>query len=316
MIPDFLASCLLGRTAAPGDARMRDAMGKKPESLEDKMVLVTGAASGIGRQLAKDLYWNEGCRLVLVDVNAGELDVLRMELEPPEDSVPGQKPRVEAFTCDISSSESVAGLKRSVGRRKLDVLINNAGITYLGSFEKMDFDDFERVIQVNLLGTVRITKAFLLNLLTSAKPYVVNVASMAGLVGAPGLSAYVASKFGICGFSDAIGTELEGRVGVGTVCPTFVKTNIARNALYEAGAKDTSRRNRAGRADSFLSSFGANPKKVSSAVIRTIKERKKLVLVNPDAYMFYYLHRFFPGLSERFAAIGYRMLIAAGVVDP
>ncbi len=267
-----------------------------PESLKDKTVLVSGAASGIGRRLAQDLYWNEKSRLILVDVDEKELRILKDELEPEDGG-----DRVLALVCDISSEDSVARLVRAVGRRRVDALVNNAGVAVLGSFEHTDFADFERVVRVNLLGTARLTKAFLPNLLEGGKSFIVNVASMAGLVGAPGMSAYVASKFGIVGFSDALHAELGKRVGVGVVCPTFVRTNIAKGAR--------------GKADWFLGAVGSKPEKVSAAIIRTIKERKKLVLVNADAYLFYYLNRFFPGLSETMIWAAYKVLKATGVIE-
>ena len=265
-------------------------------SLKDKTVLVTGAASGIGRQLALDLYWDEKCRLILVDVDAEGLEVLKNELEPEEDGG-----RVTAHVCDIGSAESVAALVTAVGGRPLDVLVNNAGVTHLGSFEHTEFSDFERVVRVNLLGTARLTKSFLPSLLAGTEPFIVNVASMAGLVSAPGMSAYVASKFGVVGFSDALHAEIGSRVGIGVVCPTFVRTNIAKGAH--------------GKADSFLGAVGSDPKKVSAAVIRTIKERKRLVLVNADAYLFYYFNRFFPSLSETMVRAGYKVLLATGVIE-
>jgi len=268
-----------------------------PERLKDRTVLVTGAASGIGRRLAQDLYWNEKCRLLLVDMNEEELGILKNELEPDEDG-----DRVKAFACDIASEESVGKLVGAVGPRRLDVLVNNAGVAHLGSFEHTAFEDFERVVRVNLLGTARLTKAFLPALLKGGDGFIVNVASMAGLVSAPGMSAYVASKFGVVGFSDALHAELGERLGIGVVCPTFVRTNIAKKAR--------------GKADSFLGVVGSEPAKVSAAIIRTIKERKKLVLVNADAYLFYYLNRFFPSLSETMVSAGYRMLVATGVVEP
>ncbi|MEK7859363.1 MAG: SDR family NAD(P)-dependent oxidoreductase [Elusimicrobiota bacterium] len=264
--------------------------------LKDRTVLVTGAAAGIGRRLSQDLFWNEGCRLILVDIDAEELAVLKDELEPE-----GEGDRVEARVCDIASEDAVEKLARALGQRRLDVLVNNAGIAQLGSFEHTSFKSFEHVIQVNLLGTARLTKALLPCLLKSPSAFIVNVASMAGLVGAPGMSAYVASKFGLVGFSDALHAELGERVGIGVVCPTFVATGIAKDAP--------------GMADSFLGAVGSKPEKVAGAIIRTIKQRQRLVLVNPDAYALYYLHRFFPGLSETLVTAGYKMLKAAGVVE-
>lgn len=264
--------------------------------LAGKLVLVTGAASGIGRKLAHDLFWDEKCRLILVDVDADGLATVKDELEPA-----GEGDRVEAHACDIASASSVAALREAVGERKLHVLVNNAGVTRLGSFENTGFSEFERVVGTNLIGTARVTKAFLPHLLQDGGGFIVNVASMAGLVSAPGMSAYVASKFGVVGFSDALHAELGGRVGVGVVCPTFVRTNIAKGA--------------AGKAEFFLGAVGSKPAKVSAAVIRTVKERKKLVLVNADAYLIYYFNRFFPGLSETVVNAGYRMLVATGVVE-
>ena len=264
--------------------------------LKDKTVLVTGAASGIGRRLSQDLYWNEKSRLILVDVDAVELEILKNELEPA-----GEGDRVEAFVCDIASGAEVDGLVGMIGARRVDVLVNNAGVAQLGSFEHTDFVDFERVVSVNLLGTARVTKAVLPSLLKSPRAFIVNVASMAGLVSAPGMSAYVASKFGIVGFSDALHAELGKRVGIGVVCPTFVSTGIAKGESSMAGT--------------FLATVGSKPAKVSAAILRTIKERKRLVLVNADAYVFYYMNRFFPGLSKTLISAGYEMLKAAGVVE-
>src|SRR3990167_7791444 len=97
-------------------------------NLENKTVLVTGAASGIGRRLAQDLYWNEKSRVILVDIDAGELEILRNELEPP-----GEEDRVETFVCDIASAESVEKLVKAAGKRSIDVLVNNAGVAHLRS---------------------------------------------------------------------------------------------------------------------------------------------------------------------------------------
>jgi short-subunit dehydrogenase len=269
-----------------------------PGQLKDKTILVSGAASGIGRRLAQDLYWNEKCRLILIDVDAAELAILKDELEPA-----GEGDRVEAFACDIASDDSVARLVKTVGPRGLDILVNNAGVTHLGSFEHTAFADFERVVRVNLLGTARLTKAFLPLLLEKGgRGFIVNVASMAGLVGAPGMSAYAASKFGIVGLSHALHAELGKRVGVGVICPTFVSTNIAKGAP--------------GKAAWFLGKVGSKPAKVSAAIIRAIKTRKTLVLVNADAYLFYYLNRFFPFLGERMVRAGYKLLVARGVLEP
>jgi NAD(P)-dependent dehydrogenase (short-subunit alcohol dehydrogenase family) len=179
----------------------------------------------------------------------------------------------------------------------------------------MEPRDFEKVIAVNLLGAIRMTKAVLPKLLQSQHAFIVNVASMAGLKGAPGMCAYAASKFGIVGFSEALAAELEGRAGICTVCPTFIKTNIARNALFAPEIAGSERAEKVGAMNTILSMVGSNPRKVSQIIIRSIKERKRLVLVNPDAYFLYYLNRFFPALSDTLVSMAYRRMLQAGVID-
>lgn len=285
----------------------------KTASLRGLSVLVTGAASGIGRQLARDLFWNERCELLLLDTDFAGLETLRDELNP-EDSA--ELPRISLHACDIASAAGVEAFLSQIAPRPLDVLVNNAGVTYLGPFESMAPEDFERVVGVNLLGAARLTRAVLPKLLQSRRAFIVNVASMAGLIGAPGLCAYTASKFGLVGFSQALAAELDGRVGVCAVCPTFVRTNLAGNVLLPRRSAEGERPSRDGTLDKLLSIVGCDPRRVSRAVIGAVKEDRRLVLVNPDAHFLYYMNRFFPGLSRMLVSKSYDKLRRLGVLEP
>jgi short-subunit dehydrogenase len=159
-----------------------------------------------------------------------------------------------------------------------------------------------------------VTHALLPKLLQSPRPFIVNVSSLAGLLAAPGMCAYATSKAGIVGFSSSLALEFEGRVGVATICPSFVKTDIAQHALLSEGAVEAGRAETAGAMNAFLSVVGTNPRKVSAAVIRAVKKNKRLVLVNPDAYMLYYLHRFLPWLGDALVARVYRRLLKAFLI--
>lgn len=267
------------------------------EPLRDRSVLITGAASGIGRRLAHELFWREKCRLLLVDRDLPGLETVKNELDPddPPEGPAGRRPagpRVEVFRCDVSSSADVRALDAALGERPVDVLVNNAGIFYLGHFEKMEMEDFERVVEVNLLGAARMTRALLPRLLRSPAAFIVNVSSVAGLMGAPGMCAYAASKAGLIGFSRALAGELEGRVGVCVICPTFVKTGIADNALIAGGAPDRGFKVEA--MNMLLSVVGSDARRVAKAIAGAVRERKKFVLVNPDAHALYYLERMLP----------------------
>ena len=288
------------------------------KTLRGLNVLVTGAASGIGRQLSRDLFWQERCNLLLLDRNRERLELLKDELSPHTGTAPArgrEEPWVKAIACDVSSAQSVQEMAAQITPFGVDVLVNNAGIAHIGPFEKMQFEDFARVVEVNLLGTVRVTHALLPKLLESPRPFIVNLASLAGLLAAPGMCAYATSKAGIVGFSSTLALEFEGRVGVATICPSFVKTDIAQHALLSEGAIDAGRAETAGAMNAFLSVVGSNPRKTSDAVIRAIKKNKRLVLVNPDAYLLYYTNWFFPGLSNVVVTGIFRQLTRLGIID-
>lgn len=189
-----------------------------------------------------------------------------------------------------------------------DILINVAGVLGIGPFERTRIEDFERVIDVNLLGTVRMTKALLPLLRRSDRAFIVTLASAAGLVGAPGMAAYSASKFALVGFSQALRMELRGRVGVCVVCPTLFRTSIVRNAALSNPSDDRSSM------ENILFRFGSTPERVSRAIIQSIRRRGTFVLVTPDAYLLYLLHRFSPKLVEFLVHRIYRRLIRKGVL--
>jgi short-subunit dehydrogenase len=292
---------------------------RKVKSLDGMHVLVTGAASGIGKQLAADLLIEEGCNLILVDQNYSRLQTLRSELASAAVSrsagakTPSDPRTVSIHYCDIGSRVSVQAFLADLGERQVDILVNNAGIAQVGSFEQADMDDIERIVEVNLLGTLRLTKALLPRILVSERGFIVNVASLAGLMASPGMSAYAASKAGIVGFSASLEIELDGQAGVCAVCPAFVKTNIAHNALLTEPAQD--RVERLSAMNAALERMGAEPEKVSRAVIRAVKENRRLVLVNADARLLHLLHRFFPALSRAVVSQAYRKMVNEGLVD-
>lgn len=274
-------------------------------------VVITGAASGIGRQLARELFWEERCRLILLDRDFQGLEVLKDEFGPtlPPD------PSVDVYSCDISSQASAEKFLSALGEKPVDILVNNAGMTHVGLFEKMKPEDIETLLGANLLGAMRMTRMLLPKLLESRGGRIVNVNSMAGLIPAPGLSAYTASKFGMIGFSKALAQELDGRVGISVVCPAFVKTGIADNALLGGELARPEREHRTQMMNTVLSLAGSNPKRTCRAIIRAIKTKKSLVLVNPDAYLLYYFNKFLPSLTRALIAKVYEKIKAMGLLE-
>ena len=196
-------------------------------SLEGKAALVTGAASGIGRACALALA-GEGAALCLGDIDeAGGEATAQMIVDAGG---------AAAFTrCDVSRKQDVSALLAAAARfGELDIAVNNAGIA--GSFDKRlheaDDDVFERVLAVNLRGVWLCMKAELERMLPRGRGAIVNIASVAGLIGAPKAAAYTASKHAVVGLTRSAALEYAKRgIRINAVCPAYTDTNMVREAV-------------------------------------------------------------------------------------
>lgn len=179
-----------------------------------RIVLLTGASSGIGEEIARQLV-RKGDYPLLVARNVKALERLQNEL--------GQ---CDVFPCDVTREEHVQRLVDAVITRygRVDVLINNAGYGRFGGALDISFSDFAGMAETNYLGAVRLTKAFLPYMVGQGGGRIINMASVAGLTGIPNLSAYCASKFALIGFSEALKLEYAPRIKVGVLCPGPVQT--------------------------------------------------------------------------------------------
>jgi NAD(P)-dependent dehydrogenase (short-subunit alcohol dehydrogenase family) len=172
-----------------------------------RSALVTGAARGIGRRVAEVLA-AEGYRLVLVDLQ-----------QPPDG------PEGEWVVLDVSSEAAVAAAAERVG--PVDVLVNNAGISLIARAEETTLEQWRRVLEVNLTGPFLLSRAFGRAMLERGEGSIVNVASVAGLLGVAQRAAYNASKHGLIGLTRTLAAEWGGRgVRANAVCPGWVKTEM------------------------------------------------------------------------------------------
>ena len=195
-------------------------------NLRDKVVVITGAASGIGEALARGLC-AKGARLALVDIDESRLPEIATELE-----------RVGA-ACEQScgrrpGSAANAGLARrgrGRARRHVDVLINNAGVSVGAMFADHSIDDAEWLLQINLMGVIYGCKFFLPELLKAERAHIVNLSSMFGIFAMPGQAIYSTSKAGVRAFTEALWTELDGTsVRLTSVHPGGIRTDVIRSA--------------------------------------------------------------------------------------
>ena len=197
-------------------------------TLDGKVVVITGAGSGIGRALAVNAA-AKGAVLALSDVDeVGVVDTA--------ERANGQMAReVRVDKLDVRDRAAMrqyaASVREEFGR--VNVIVNNAGVALHGEFEEMSYEQFEWVMDVNFWGVVQGTKEFLPHLIESGDGRVVNMSSLFGLLGMPRQSAYNASKFGVRGFTEALRQEMliaKHPVQVSCVHPGGIKTAIARNA--------------------------------------------------------------------------------------
>ena len=191
--------------------------------VEGKTVLVTGAAGGLGCALSIELA-RRGARLILTGLSQAPLNDVRADIE----SMGGE---AIAIVGDVQKERDVRALVDNAlatwGR--IDILINNAGITSGGDIRVVADDDWERVLNVNLWGTIRTVRAVLPHMIDRGSGYIVNIASAAGLIAAGLWAPYAVSKFAVVGFSESLCAAYRSKgIGVSVVCPLCVRTNLSK----------------------------------------------------------------------------------------
>ena len=251
---------------------------------KDKVCVVTGAASGMGRELARQLS-EQGAVLAISDVNAEGLEETRKMV--------GAGNRILVDVLDVSDKQAVldypAKVEAALGAA--DYVFNNAGLARVGDVVNTPLESMEQVIDVNFWGVVRMTKVFLPQLLRT-KGAVTNISSLFGLIAYKGQAHYCASKFAVRGFTETLALELDG-TGVGVCCvhPGGVKTNIARNALVDHIAGDISK---AEMDDEFDTLAITSVEKAVNIILDGTAKRKRRIIVGADAKLASFLQRMMP----------------------
>jgi dehydrogenase/reductase SDR family protein 7B len=254
-------------------------------NLKDKVIIITGASGGIGEALAKK-FSAEGSVVVIAARQLEKLNELKTTLEKS-----GGK--VHAVACDVSNESHCKLLVDETIRMygRIDVLINNAGISMRALFNELDVDVIRKVMDVNFWGAVYCTKAAFPYLL-KAKGSIVGISSIAGKKGLPGRTGYSASKFALEGFLETIRTEnLKKDLHVLVACPGFTASNIRQSAL----AKDGSQQGESPRDESTMMSSD----EVANHIYNAVVKRKRDLILTGNGKLTVWLNKFFPAFMDK-----------------
>lgn len=191
-------------------------------SLNDKIVLITGGSRGIGRSIA-DLFNREGATVIVTYKNSIDENYFNSK-------------NILHYKCDVSNLKAVEEVIESIEKKysKIDVLVNNAGITKDGLLVRMSEDNWDIVIDTNLKGVFNMTKVVSKNMMSKKYGKIINITSVVGIIGNAGQANYVASKAGVIGFTKSIAKELASRnITVNAVAPGFIETEMTERLTEE-----------------------------------------------------------------------------------
>jgi len=257
-------------------------------NMKNKVVVVTGAASGIGAAVCRR-FSRDGAKIGLLD---SDTDGVRWAIDRlKEDGVDAV-----GIDCDVVDESACNSAIREIVRRYggIDILVNNAGITQRSAFLETNVSVYRRVMDVNFFGSLHCTKAAIASLI-ERKGSIIVVESLAGLTPLLGRTGYCASKHALHGFFTSLRSELrDSGLHIMIVCPGFVKTNLQTRALDGDG--------RVTRHPQSLVGKPASPEKVADAIWKGALHRRKLLILTPVGKLSYWISRFAPVFYERLMA--------------
>lgn len=253
---------------------------------KNKVIWITGASSGIGKGLAKDLS-KKDCKLILSSRRQESLEAVKKECQNPGN--------IAILPFDLSDYENLKPIADKAIQLfgRIDILINNGGISQRSLVIDTDISVDKKLMEVDYLGTVGMSKALLPHFVKNQSGHFVTVSSLMGKFSSPYRSGYCGAKHALHGFFDALRMEHDkDKIKVTMICPGFVHTDVAKNALTGDGSKQNSQ--------DIATENGLSVEDFSKRMIKAIQKEKFEAYIEKKEVIGVYLKRFFPKLLHAY----------------
>lgn len=287
----------------PGRTTTAPAQEQNVAKLENQVAVVTGAATGIGRATALELA-RRGCDVALA--TRKNLD----GLQETANEIRAMGRKASVHQVDVSKREQMEKFPEEVVAEhgRVNILVNNAGVTLMGEFEDLEVSDLEWIVNINLWGVLYGCKFFLPYLKREKSAHIANISSMQGILGLTSQTMYVATKFAVRGFSESLRGELSPHgIGVSVHFPGIVKTNVVSSSRTQGEEAERLRRNLL----KVMGHIAMEPDACARKIVNGIEKNRARVLITAETYIADTFKRIFPTGTDTVTA----MISRGGIPD-
>jgi len=252
---------------------------------KDKKIWITGASAGIGEALTY-AFANEDAEIVISSRKKEQLERVKNNCKNPD--------KIYVLPLDVAQHDLVPEKGNQVIEKlgHIDILVNNAGVSQRALVNETSIDVDKKLIDINYLGSVAVTKSVLSNMINNKSGHIVVMSSLAGKISTPMRSSYCAAKHALHGFFNSLRAEVhDDNIKVTIVCPGYINTDISKNALTGNGEKQNTM--------DEAQANGLSTEELSKRVLSAIQKQKKEIYVGKKEVLGVYIGRFFPALLDK-----------------